>query len=461
MDKRKLHISVLVGILTLVLVFGLTAGFMPTQAEAATSSELKAQLNALEGQMAGLRSELGKLRSQLSETNSEIERMVAEKNVIDQEIFLLYQQITNINNQIATYSMMIADKQEELVAAEARYSELLEQNRDRIQAMEEKGSLSYWAVLFQANSFADFLDRVNMVQEIAASDHRRLEELNQAAVAVSETKAVLEEEKQGLQEVKVSLDETQAELEVKRKAADEILNQLVAQGMEFELLMAQSEAAQAQLMQDIANKEYQYDQAIYQEWLATSVPPTTKPLPPSQTEATKPTEPEETDPEETDPEETESEETDPEETEPEETEPEETEPEETKPAEGWIVPINYIAFTSPFGEREAPTAGASTYHLGVDLAANEGTPIYAARSGTVTTASYNGSSGYYVQIDHGDGFRSIYMHMTHFTVYGGQYVKQGEIIGYCGSTGVSSGPHLHFGISQNGVYVNPAFYIPI
>ena len=446
MDKRKIHISVLVGILALALVVGLTAGFLSTSVEAATSSELKAQLDALKGQQASLSTALNKLRGQLAETNSEIERMVAEKNVIDQEIFLLYQQVDNINHQIATYSMLIADKQEELVAAEDRYADLLEQNRDRIQAMEEKGSLSYWSVLFQANSFADFLDRVNMVQEIAASDHRRLLELNQAAVAVSEAKNVLETEKQSLQEVKASLDETQVELEGKRKEADELLSQLVAQGMEFEILMAESEAAQAELMQAIASKEYEYDNAIYQEWLATSVPPTTKPLPPSQTEPTKPTDPEQTEPGET---------------EPEETEPEETEPEETKPAEGWIIPINYTAFTSPFGERDAPVAGASTYHLGVDLAAPEGTPIYAARSGTVVTASYNGSSGYYVQIDHGDGYRSIYMHMTHFIVSGGQYVSQGQVIGYCGSTGVSSGPHLHFGISQNGVYVNPANYIPI
>ncbi|MBR2422213.1 MAG: peptidoglycan DD-metalloendopeptidase family protein [Oscillospiraceae bacterium] len=443
MDKRKLHMSVLAGVLALALVFGLLTGFMPMKADAATSAELKVQLDALKEQKAGLDSELNNLRSQLSETNSEIERLVMEKNIIDQEIFLLFQQITNINNQIATYSMLVADKQEELTAAEARYAELLEQNRQRIQAMEEKGELSYWSVLFQANSFADLLDRVNMVQEIAASDRRRLDELNQAAQKVAAAKAVLEEEKKGLEEVKASLAQTQEALEVKRQEADALLAELIAQGMEFEALVEASEAAQAQLMQDIANKKYQYDNAIYQEWLATSVPPTTKPLPPSQTEPPKPTNP-------TDP-------TDP--TEPGETEPEE--PDQPQPEEGWIVPINYTVVTSPFGEREAPTAGASTNHLGVDLAAPEGTPIYAARSGTVITATYGNSAGYYVQIDHGDGYRSIYMHMTHFVVSSGQYVKQGQLIGYCGSTGISTGSHLHFGISYNGTYVNPANYIPI
>lgn len=442
MDKRKLRTSVLAGILVLALVLGLATGFMSMSAEAATSSELKAQLDALKSQKAGLDSQLAELRTQLSENSSEIEKMVAEKNVIDQEIFLLYQQINNINNQIATYSMLIADKQEELVAAQTVYNDLLEQNRERIQAMEEEGEVTYWSVLFQANSFADFLDRINMVQEIAAADRRRLAELNAAALVVEEAKVVLEEEKLSLEETKVTLDETQDELEVKREEADTLLKELVAQGMEYEKLVAQSEQAQAQLMQSIANTQYQYNNAIYQEWLATSIPATTLPLPPSQTEATKATES------------TESDET----TEP--TDSGSTDSTESTD-EGWKVPIDYVANTSPFGERDQPTAGASTDHKGVDLAAPENTPIYASRSGTVTVATYSGSAGYYVQIDHGDGYKSVYMHMTYFVVSAGQKVSQGQVIGYCGSTGISTGSHLHFGISQNGVYQNPSNYIPV
>ena len=97
----------------------------------------------------------------------------------------------------------------------------------------------------------------------------------------------------------------------------------------------------------------------------------------------------------------------------------------------------------------------------MDLSAPTGTPIYASRGGTVEIATFSSTAGYYVQINHGDGFRSVYMHMTHYTVSAGQHVGQGEVIGYCGSTGTSTGPHLHFGISKNGSYVNPANYIPI
>ena len=86
-------------------------------------------------------------------------------------------------------------------------------------------------------------------------------------------------------------------------------------------------------------------------------------------------------------------------------------------------------------------------------------PIYAARGGTVTTAGFGSAAGNYVSINHGDGFSSIYMHMTHFVVSKGTKVSQGQLIGYMGSTGVSTGSHLHFGISYNGKYVNPANYI--
>lgn len=458
----------LAGILAFAMVLSLFAGFLPTKADAASSSELRAQIDALEVQNENLREQIANLQYQISENSSEIERMVAEKNVIDQEIFLLYKQIDNITYQVATYSMLIADKQEELNAAEAAFVELMEKNKERIQAMEEEGEVTYWSVLFQANSFADLLDRINMVQEIAASDRRRLDELNAAAEAVADAKAVLETEKQGLEETMVTLNATQDELEVKREEANQLLSELVARGMEYEMLVHISEEAQAQLMIDMANLEEEYDKALYREWLATSVPPTTKPAPPSKTEPTKPAEPEattpdgeeDTDPTETVPDEEETEEPEEEEEEPEE-EPEEDYGDSGDYDEGWIVPMSYICVTSPYGWREHPIYGGSAFHYGVDLAANEGTPIYASRSGVVSAATYNSSAGYFVQIDHDEGYRSIYMHMTYFVVSDGEYVSQGELIGYCGSTGDSTGPHLHFGISQYGSYVNPAYYIPI
>jgi murein DD-endopeptidase MepM/ murein hydrolase activator NlpD len=125
----------------------------------------------------------------------------------------------------------------------------------------------------------------------------------------------------------------------------------------------------------------------------------------------------------------------------------------------WKMPCSYIYLSSPYGYRIHPVYGTYRFHSGVDLAAPKGTPIYATRSGTVTRATYDSSSGYYVTINHGDGFSSSYLHMTHYIVKAGQKVKQGEVIGYVGSTGTSTGNHLHFSVYYNGTSQNPAAYI--
>ena len=170
MRKRKLWVSILAGILAFVLVFGLVAGVLPylVDAKAASSSELKQQLDALKADKKEIDATIKELEGQLSDNLSDMQAIVDQKNTIDQQVFMLHEKVANINEQIAAYSNLIADKQEELDAAEQRLGELNEKNKERIRAMEEDGSLSYWSVLFKANSFADLLDRLNMVEEIAA-----------------------------------------------------------------------------------------------------------------------------------------------------------------------------------------------------------------------------------------------------------------------------------------------------
>lgn len=423
MDKRKLLISILAGFMALVMLLGLIASFIPTRVSAATSSELLEQLEALEADKAAVDAEIQELQNKIDINNGEMMEMVAQKDLIDQEITLLYEQVNIINSQISAYNLLIADKQEQLTEAEANFAYLTDKNRERIQTMEEEGEMSYWSVLFQANSFSDLLDRVNMVQEIAASDKRRLEELDEAAKKVSQAKESLTVQKAAVEATKLELEATQATLDAKRAEADVLLAQLVEKGMEYDAYMDESEALQAQLMIDIANKEDEYEEAKYQEWLATSVPPTTVPAAPSGGSSGGGG---------------------------------------SVSNSGWSMPIYGATFTSAFGNRWHPVYGGYRFHYGVDLAAPTGTPIYASRSGVVDTASYQaGGAGNYVQINHGDGYRSIYMHMDYYIVGYGQYVSQGQVIGYCGSTGGSTGPHLHFGISYNGTYVNPANYIPI
>ena len=128
---------------------------------------------------------------------------------------------------------------------------------------------------------------------------------------------------------------------------------------------------------------------------------------------------------------------------------------------GFLYPLPYqVAITDSYGYRTHPVTGKrGTWHNGVDLAAGSGTSIYASKSGTVTTAVNSSIWGNYVVINHGDGFSTLYAHMQGLIVSVGDYVKQGQTIGYVGSTGLSTGPHLHFTIYYNGSDVNPMSYI--
>lgn len=434
MKNRKRLVSILAGIMAAIMLLTLIIGLIPTPASAYSSSEIRKQINELKKQKSEIEAQIKDVKEQYKENENEIADIVARKNVIDQEIGLLKTQILNINEQISAFNVLIADKQDELDHAEDRYNDLNEQNKERIRAMEEDGSVSYWEVLFKANDFSDFLDRLNMVEEIAASDQRRLKELAEAAQNVEVAQEELANEKADLQLTKAELDETQKQLDGKRKEADDLLMELLAKGEELEQLEKDFLVQKTEFLDAIAAKEQEYNQAKLEEWLAymatyTTVPPATQaPTGGGTTSSNGGTT---------------------------------SGGNNAVSNSTWLRPCSYVKMTSPFGMRESPTAGASTYHQGVDLAGPEGTPIYATRAGRVTVASYSGSAGYYVSINHLDGYSSIYMHMTNYVVSAGTTVSAGQLIGYMGNTGISTGSHLHFGISKNGRYINPCGLVPI
>ncbi len=430
-------------LIALTLAVLLLVGSVSVPVEAASSSELKAQLDELKKQNQTLEAEQNALQDQIDDNASEIQQLIQEKNVIDQEIVLINAQITNINAQIALQRQMIADKQDEMETAQDRFAELSRNYRERIRVMEEEGNLSYWSVLFEANSFRDLLDRLNMIDEIAAADRRRLKELSQAAQEVQTAQEALQSDKAAMEQTGQELEEAQQELAAKQAQSEEILRQLIAKGDEFEALLLESESLQEALMEQIAQTEKDYKQAQYEEWLATYVPPTTQ----APTEA--PTQP---------------------------TTGGNTgntgnggnsgntgnggNSGNTGSSGAWVKPLSSILVTSPFGNRLHPILGYERPHNGVDLNAYRGQPIFAARSGRVTIASFQANgAGNYVSINHGDGFSSIYMHMEYYIVSAGQHVSAGQIIGYAGDSGLSKGVHLHFGISYNGRYINPIGYI--
>ena len=208
MKNRNKVKSLLAGLLAVLTVLTMLGGTTPT-AQAKSSSELKKQLEQLKEEKKEQDAALKELKGQLKDNVNEMEDVVSQKDIIDQEIFYINEQISNIEQQVATYSLLIADKQDELDNAQEHLQLLNKKNKERIQAMEEEGSLSYWSVLFKANSFSDLLDRLNMIQEIAAADQRRMQELKEAAENVSAARDSLQDEKAELEAAMVELDAAQ------------------------------------------------------------------------------------------------------------------------------------------------------------------------------------------------------------------------------------------------------------
>ena len=395
-------------ILPLVLALVMAVSCLPMSGRAASSREIKEQIDALEEKNAAIQKEINAIQGQYNANFKDMQDMVAQKESIDQELTLLNSKVETTNQQISAYSQLIADTQEELEDAQLELRQLSEQHRQRVRVMEEQGNLTYWEVIFQANSFIDLLDRLTMVEEINAADRKRIQQMRIAADIVSATQLNLETEKSSLEQTRVQLAEDEEALAEKRKQSDELLHELEKKAEEFELLLAKSEELQEELMQQIAAKEKDLKEAKYDEYLAKLALQGENP-PSSAT---------------------------------------------------WITPVSGWRLSSPFGMRKHPVLGYSRMHNGIDMACAQGTPIYATRAGKVTRAAYQaGGAGNYVSINHLDGFASIYMHMTHYVVSAGQTVSQGQLIGYVGSTGISTGPHLHFGVSYAGTYVNPLAYI--
>lgn len=414
-----------------VLILSLLLSLLATAAHGATSGEVKDQIENLNGQKEEVDKQIEQIENNLAINNKQLKNLVSRKNGIDQQVVLLNQEISLVNQTIAAQNLLIADAQEELDMAQEQYAMLNEAYAARIRVMEEQGDISYWSVIFQANSFADLLDRLTMAAEIARADQQQLQRLRQLAQQVEQAKAELEATKKEMEQSKEDLRQAQDELQEKLAEAEGLMLDLIIKCGEYKLELELGEQLQHDLMIDIAQKSELYDDLLYEEWLATSVPPTTTTAPTTVPPTTSSS----------------------------------SSGHKTNTVNGktWYTPTKNYTLTSRFGYRTHPVTGEPySYHYGIDLGAAEGTPIYATRDGKVRVTSYEeGGAGWYVSIDHYDGYISVYMHMTHYIVSPGQKVRAGEIIGYVGSTGRSTGPHLHFGIAYKGTYVDPLKFIKL
>lgn len=420
-NPKKICIAVISLVLCVLMVGGLLTSALMTMASAASSSEIQKTLNDLKNQAQEIADQGAALQQEIDANQSDTQTTIEKKSDIDKQITITEAEIQNTNAQIQQYSLLIAEKQSELEDALARQAEMNETYKARIRAMEENGTISYWSVLFKATSFSDLLSRIDSIHEVAEADQRMLDELDAIAREIEADRQSLEDEMAAQEEAKAALAEQEATLQAQRSEADAYLIELAAAYDNLTDEYLANEAEEEALRKEIMEAQAAYEAALSAEEAERLAQQNQNNVAGSGSTSNV-----------------------------------------TPSTSGFISPLPGGAYvTCAYGWRIHPIWGDERFHSGVDLGASQGTPIYAIAAGTVTTATYGDANGYYVSISHGNGYGSVYCHMTNYIVSVGDSVSQGQVIGYVGSTGWSTGPHLHFEIHVNGSTVNPMDYISL
>ncbi len=343
-----------------------------------------------------------KIKAELEKEKRDLSKYVEQ---LDAELLAIQENIARLNGLISEKEAEIAVTQEQLAEARQIEADQYEAMVQRIQFMYTHGETTYLEMIFSGESIGDILNRVEYMEQISAYDRQQLDEfmLNRQLIEVCEQELIAAKE---------LLDAEKAGVEAEEAAMEE--------------LIAEKEATIVAYQTDINNKEqaiadYEADIAAQNEIieaLEAAVAAERKRIL------------------------------------------EESGIVLTYDGGKFKMPIaSYTRVSSPYGWRMHPTLGVEKYHNGIDLAAPTGTAIYAAYDGIVVASAYSSSMGNYVMIDHGSGLYTIYMHASKLFVSEDDVVVRGEKIAAVGSTGRSTGPHLHFGVRLNGAYVNPSNYV--
>ena len=404
--RLKSAISVL---LSLVLMFSLVLCFTPTNANAATTQaeidELKEQRNQLKEQQKDIQNTVNSLRGQQ-------DKLIELKTALDEKNAITLQQILNLEEQIALHEELIEQKSVELEKAQDVADEQLKRLKVRIRNMEENGRYNYVAVLFGAESISEFLSLMDDIGDIMKSDRDLENSYKEAVTDLKTVKSEYEEARLELKEQKAELTNLSAQLEKDIVEANAAILELEGDISANSAILSQLNAQDKEMQDKINQKIKELNEQ-------------NKPSNPSN-----PSNP--------------------------------SKPSGSGTLTVWPSYCTYI--TSVQGNRVHPITGQYGTHGGTDIGASYGSAIYAAGSGTVVTAynnsAYNGGYGNYAMINHGNGIQTLYAHMSVCSVTVGQTVSAGQTIGYVGSTGRSTGPHLHFEVRVNGSRVDPQSYYP-
>ena len=376
--------------LALAVVFAVSSAEPGMAVTWADVNDLKSEASSLDAEKKELQEKLDALADDKSEA-------INRKILLDQQIANTSAQIQNVEAQISQYAALITQTQAELVEAQEKEEAQYELFCSRVRAMEERGTISYWSVLFKADSFTDLLSRLDIINEIMDSDQAVIDELEALQAEIETKMSELETSKAEEEKAKAELVSKKNELVSQRNEATAVIQELSSNENETEAALSELQAQQDALW---AEAQRLSDQLVAQQ--AANGQST-----------------------------------------------------ESNPG-GYIWPVDSRYITSTMGGRTSPGGIGSTNHKGTDIGrVGYTSSVYASKAGTVIVSQYSSSYGNYVVISHGSGNTTLYAHMSSRKVSVGQYVNQGDVIGITGSTGNSTGPHLHFEVTENGVRVNP------
>lgn len=325
---------------------------------------------------------------------------------MDAELAEVEAKLEDLGNQQTIKEQEIAETEIELEDAKRTEREQYESMKLRIQYMYENGNESYLEMLLGAESFADLLNKSEYIAQITSYDRDMLDAYQQTILEVEAKEAQLEEENRELTRL---IQESEDEKENLQRLID--AKAVVLAGYEADIESGEAEvsaleADMAKMEEELAELEAKLKRE--EEEAARQAAAARR----------------------------------------------------TYDGGSLGFPMAwYYRKTSDFGYRNHPIYGQVLQHNGVDLSADTGTEIYAAYKGTVVVSTYNSSAGNYIMIDHGSGLMTVYMHCSKLLVSVGETVSKGQTIGLVGSTGNSTGPHLHFSVRLNGSYVDPKPYI--
>ena len=334
-------------------------------------------------------------REQLSDLEKEKAAAEQEKKNLSQELEEIVADMAEIKEQIEAKEAELEKKEEELIQAQ---NDQYESMKKRIKYMYENGSGQFIEVLFEAKNITDFLNKAEYISTISDYDRDMLKEFQDVVAEV-------EAQEQQLQKEYDEIEAMQNELIEKQETAVCGINDLQDEFYEKDSEIDEMSEELQELKEAVATAERKQREraSSYSNSAGASVVSGNGMF--------------------------------------------------THPCPG------YTRISSYFGWREQPLPGASTNHKGMDFAAPTGTPIYAAAAGTVTSAGYSGNAGNLIIINHGNGLQTYYMHCHKIYVKAGQKVSKGQNIAIVGTTGNSTGPHLHFQVMSGGTPVNPQNYL--